>query len=427
VAQGSLLGANARVELAFERTQSQLSTDVRRLSSGLRVQTAADDPSGLAIGTKLQVKAAGLDAGASSITTANNALTVADGALATVGAILTRIRTLFVQASDDFKSHSDLEDIDAEIQALKAEINRIASNTTFNGINLLDGSLDTSAPRPASVVQVTPPQDPRVPNTRPDLASGSPYVYDIAPGYPGYGPPADAYVQFGVASFDAATNTYGYRQLAYSTDPTFGPNQDEVYTFGAGGGGIGLIFPDPSPDNRGEVQFQANTVTAADVGVADAFEVTAARAGGNGKAASVAVGDVEGDTVAISVPGCSTTALDIASVTVLPGALTNFTATTDDYSNIYIVYDGQYRVDQAIAQLSNARAILGAQIVSLGESVNNSNVASVQLTASASAILDTDIGQSTTDFTRAQILTSAATAVLSRNDSLAYDVLALFR
>jgi flagellin len=84
LADGSVLSISPRIDLNLDAAQSRLSTDVARLSTGLRVNTAADDPSGLAIGTSLQVVAAGLDAGAASITTASNALTVADGALATV-------------------------------------------------------------------------------------------------------------------------------------------------------------------------------------------------------------------------------------------------------------------------------------------------------------------------------------------------------
>jgi flagellin len=426
VTDGSVLNGSPPVELALDRTQARLATDVSRLSSGLRVQSAADDPSGLAIGTSLKVRAAGLDAGAAAIATASNALTVADGALGNVEALLQRIRTLCVEAEDDFNSTADLQDIDAEIQGLKVEINHVASTTQFNGLLLTNGAFDTTPARAATVVEVTPPQNPRVPDTREDLASGGQYVTDITTGNPGFGPPADAYVEFGIDSFDSTDNTYGYNQLAYSTDPTFGPNQDETYPEADGGGNIGLIFPDPAPDNRGEVNFQANTVTAADVGVYDAFEVTGARLAAGGQAADVAVGDGEGDTIAITIPGVSTDALDIENVSVLSGALTSYTATTSNETNLYIVYDSLYRVDQALQQIGTARAQVGAQIVALGDTAANSQTAVVGLTASASSILDANIGTTVTDFTQAQLLSSVGISVLASNATDAKDVLALF-
>jgi len=426
LADGSVLSISPRIELNLDAAQSRLSTDVTRLSTGLRVNTAADDPSGLAIGTSLQVVAAGLDAGAAQITTASNALSVADGALATVESLLQRIRSLCVESEDDFDSHSDLEDIDAEVQELKLEINKVASTTQFNGLYLTDGAFDTSPATPATAVEVTPPQNPRVPNTRETLADGLPYLYDLTTGYPGYGPPADAYVEFGVDSFDSANNTYGYNQLAYSTDPTFGPNQDETYPQTATGSNIGLIFPDPSPDNRGEVDFDYNTVTANDVGVYDAYEITGARLAPGGQALDVGVGDQEGDTIAITVPGVSTNQLDIENVTVLPGALTNYTTTTTNYDNLYIVYDSLFRIDQAIQQIGTARAQVGAQIVALGDAVANSQNTSVQTTASSSSILDANIGATVTDYTKDQILEAIGTQVLGSNNVDANSVLALF-
>ncbi len=426
MADGTVLSISPSIDLNLDAVQSRLSTDVTRLSTGLRVNSAADDPSGLAIGTSLKVVAAGLDAGAQQITTASNALTVADGALATVESLLQRIRSLCVESEDDFDSHADLEDIDAEVQELKLEINKVASTTQFNGLYLTDGAFDTSPATAATAVQVTPPQNPRVPDTRQTLASGLPYLYDLTPGYPGYGPAADAYVEFGIDSFDSANNTYGYNQLAYSTDPIFGPNQDETYTEAAGGGNIGLIFPDPSPDNRGEVDFDYNTVTANDVGVYDAYEITGARLGGQGNALDVGVGDQEGDTIAITVPGVSTNQLDIENVTVLAGALTNYTTTTTNYTNLYIVYDSLYRVDQAIQQIGTARAQVGAQIVALGDAVANSQNTSVQTTASSSSILDADVGATATDYTKNRLLAAIGTQVLGNTDIDAKGVLALF-
>src|SRR5476649_1790647 len=95
------------ISLAQGRTQTALNADVTRLSSGLRINTSADDPSGLAIAEKLQSRVNGLDAGTQSVQDANNALNVADGALQAISDILLRIRTLVVEGTSDLKTADD--------------------------------------------------------------------------------------------------------------------------------------------------------------------------------------------------------------------------------------------------------------------------------------------------------------------------------
>src|SRR5579883_543718 len=131
--------ANA-VSLNLNRNQGMLQTAVTRLSSGLRINNAADDPSGLAIATRLQSQSQGFDQGSLNIQDANNAATVAEGALQTETNILQRIRQLAVEASSDITSSSDKLSLQAEVSQLLLEINRISQNTNFNGAYLLDGS-----------------------------------------------------------------------------------------------------------------------------------------------------------------------------------------------------------------------------------------------------------------------------------------------
>ncbi|HEV2644558.1 MAG TPA: flagellin, partial [Candidatus Elarobacter sp.] len=126
------------------KTQNELQTLTKRLSSGLRVNSATDDPSGLAIAESLASKVSGLDEGSRQIQTANNALTVAEGAMTTIGDILQRMRSLVVQARSDLQSTADTGNIQAELSQLRLEIDRIAQNTSFNGRSLLDGSASSA-------------------------------------------------------------------------------------------------------------------------------------------------------------------------------------------------------------------------------------------------------------------------------------------
>ena len=134
----NLFANNASLNL--NRNQSALHTAVTRLSSGLRINTAADDPSGLAIDESLQAQVDGFDQGARNVQDATNAAQVAEGALQTTTDILQRIRTLAVEGASDITSTDDRKNLQAEVQQLLLEVNRISQNTNFNGQNLLDGS-----------------------------------------------------------------------------------------------------------------------------------------------------------------------------------------------------------------------------------------------------------------------------------------------
>jgi flagellin len=128
------------VQRNLDRNQAALRTSVERLSSGLRIASAADDPSGLAIAEKLQAQVSGFDQGSRNVQDASNAATVADGALQTTTDILQRIRSLAVEASNDIASVNDKAHLQAEVAQLLQEVNRISLQTQFNGVGLLDGS-----------------------------------------------------------------------------------------------------------------------------------------------------------------------------------------------------------------------------------------------------------------------------------------------
>src|SRR5471032_331114 len=206
------------VSLYSARTQADLKTAVQRLSSGLRINNAQDDPSGLAIAEKLQGKVNGLDQGARSIQDANNALNVADGALASIETILQRLRSLVVEANSGILSTGDQANLQAEIDQLVPEINKIAQNTTFNGINLLDGSLSSATTQPARALLA-----------QNDSLSGGGTVIDTTfdPLTPSvFQPAVPMAMLLQVQSYDPVSNQVFIRIDAFSNDPNFGPTQD---------------------------------------------------------------------------------------------------------------------------------------------------------------------------------------------------------
>ncbi|MGE3171671.1 MAG: flagellin [Planctomycetota bacterium] len=129
---------NAQRNLAS--VTERLGTNFRRLSTGLRISTAADDAAGLAISERLRSQVRSLEQAKRNANDGISLVQTAEGALNEVSSILTRLRELAIQSSNGSVSNQDKETLDEEFQSLVSEINRIGNSTEFNGIKLLDGT-----------------------------------------------------------------------------------------------------------------------------------------------------------------------------------------------------------------------------------------------------------------------------------------------
>jgi flagellin len=139
----NVLSLNAQRNLST--SGSSLATALQRLSSGLRINSAKDDAAGLAIAERFTTQIRGLNQAARN---ANDGISLAqtgEGALAEITSNLQRIRELSVQAANSTNSASDRGAIDQEVQQRLAEIQRVASQTSFNGQKILDGSFGNAA------------------------------------------------------------------------------------------------------------------------------------------------------------------------------------------------------------------------------------------------------------------------------------------
>lgn len=124
--------------------ENSLSQSMERLSSGLKINHSKDNPAGMAISNKMQAQIDGLNRASKNASDGISVIQIADGALNEVTSILQRMRELSVQAaSDATMSLEDKKAIQAEIDSLKKEVNRISTDTEYNGKQLLNGSLDT--------------------------------------------------------------------------------------------------------------------------------------------------------------------------------------------------------------------------------------------------------------------------------------------
>src|SRR5947209_8658320 len=121
-------------------TEDQLAHSMRRLSSGYRINSAADDAAGLAISERLQAQIGGLGQAQRNIQDGVSLVQTAEGSLTQVHAMLQRIRDLAVQYQNGTLSTTDQQAIQSEVNQLSSEIERIGSSAQFNGISLLSST-----------------------------------------------------------------------------------------------------------------------------------------------------------------------------------------------------------------------------------------------------------------------------------------------
>ena len=135
--------ASLNAQRNLNKSQSSLNTSLTRLSSGLRINSARDDAAGLAISERFTSQIRGLNQAARNANDGVSLSQVAEGALGETTSNLQRVRELAVQSANATNSASDRAALQTEVSQLIAEVDRIATTTQFNGINLLDGSFTT--------------------------------------------------------------------------------------------------------------------------------------------------------------------------------------------------------------------------------------------------------------------------------------------
>ena len=130
---------------ALTKNERNMNTAMERLSTGKRINSAKDDAAGLAISSRMTSQIRGLEVGVRNAGDAISMISVADGALVEVGNMLQRMRELALQAGNGTMTTADRSYLNSEYQNLITEIERIASNTQWNGMNILNQATDASS------------------------------------------------------------------------------------------------------------------------------------------------------------------------------------------------------------------------------------------------------------------------------------------
>jgi len=139
----SIINTNVSATIATNaliRNERAMSTSMERLSTGLRINSAKDDAAGLAISSRMKAAVSGLEMAAKNANDAISMLEVAEGSTLEINNMLTRMRELAVQSASGTYSDTDRDAMDLEFGALMSEIDRIAKNTTWNTMSILNGA-----------------------------------------------------------------------------------------------------------------------------------------------------------------------------------------------------------------------------------------------------------------------------------------------
>jgi flagellin-like hook-associated protein FlgL len=371
-------------------TDGQMSKSLEKLSSGFRINRAADDAAGLAISEGLRSQIGGLKVAVRNTQDGISVVQTAEGALTETHKILQRMRDLTVQASNTGGLNDDAKkNIQSEITQLKNELTRIADTTTFNGTKLLDGKYNGTFQVGANV--------------------GESIAVKVGTGMGAIGLDVNGVDVTATGSGISATST----AAAYNTATSAATAA--VVTIASGT--ADLTKAEEFSKLNGTLSMNGKTLDLSSV----VYSPTASAAD-RLTALEDAVENVFGDTVAVAV---NTGAVSFTADT--PTAASGEKAYALTFTTSTGASEGLKKIDAAIKTVSNTRADLGAIQNRFEHTINNLNVAVENLTASESRIRDTDMAQEMTNFTRTQILTQAGTAMLAQANQVPQGVLSLLR
>ena len=387
----NIMALNAQRNLSINNTK--LGRALEKLSSGLRINRAADDAAGLAISEKMRTQIRGMRQAARNGQDAISMVQIAEGALNEVHGILQRMRELTVQAGNGTVSANDRVAIGEEMLTLKNEIDNIASRTTFNGLSLLTGSLSTSQSGGTAVVGLA-------------LATTA----------------AATVSQVDVSKLPAGT-TYTLTKVDANTlslsDGTTTVNSSDIDATIGADGEIFVNFTGAFNVTIKIVGASAKTNT--DIGT-DLDAKTIITGAGNGSA-NFRVGANTGDNIAVAFDDMQTTAIgsgggnDIGDLVV-----DNTSVSSVAKSNTLLT-----ALDDAITDVSITRARLGAAQNQVEAAVSSLGVVVENLAASESRIRDADIAEVSSELVARQIMQQAGVAVLSQANASSQSVLQLLQ
>lgn len=378
-------------------TDGQMAKSLEKLSSGFRINRAADDAAGLSISEGLRSQVGGTKVAIRNAQDGISVVQTAEGALSEVHSILQRMRDLSVQASNTgSQDAAAVAAAQKEVDGLVSELNRISDTTSFGQTKLLDGTFGKTQSKSSAAAFFS---------AKTVAAGNDTGTLDLS-------------------SYGLGTVTVTLNQAVYSTPQALTDEFNRgirAAVTAAGGVGDEVKVSHTVDAATGQVTFSVKGRDASKAfTIAGAEAAFATHLGGAVTGASALAGS--GGTFQV---GAKTTAADQITV-----AISDIDATTIGVGSLNLSTSPSgaiTAIDTAISTISGLRADLGAVQNRFEHTIANLSVAVENLSASESRIRDTDMASEMVEFTRAQILTQAGTAMLAQANQAPQQVLQLLR
>ncbi|MBU9558448.1 flagellin [Burkholderia multivorans] len=384
-----MLGINSNINSLVAQqnlngSQNALSQAITRLSSGKRINSAADDAAGLAISTRMQTQINGLNQGVSNANDGVSMIQTASSALSSLTNSLQRIRQLAVQASTGTMSSTDQAALQQEVAQQIQEVNRIASQTTYNGTNILDGSAGIVSFQVGANVGQTMSLDLSQSMSAAKIGGGLVQKGQTVGTVTGLSlNNSGAYVSSGATI--TAINVISDGQGGY----TFTDQNGQSITSGAA-----------------TAVFGANATTGSGTAVGALALQSGATGAGTTAAQLTSINNAIAQINAVNKP-VTVSGLDISTVS---GA------------NVAMV-----SIDNALQTVNNLQAALGAAQNRFTAIATAQQAESTDLSSAQSQITDANFAQETANMSKNQVLQQAGISVLAQANSLPQQVLKLLQ
>ncbi len=370
--------AAMRANYALNKSDKRLTTSLKRLSSGLKVTAAKENPSGYAIGRRMNAQIGGISVATQNSNNGISIIETADGALTEVHDMLQRMNELAVKGATGTLTSVDRETLNKELKQLKEEVARVANDTEFNGQALLDGSFEMRG------------------YTNSQIAKVDYYTDEVLA------------KEYTISQLEVFYNDEGEIDLD-QTKASFGlqagdgfPEDAEVATVGQdkvtikGGQGFELtIQVKPPTAFPGSVDCSGIVLDITGIGAMD-----------------TQIGANEGQQLAIRIPTISLNRLGIEQTDV----------STEESSS-----DAITEVKGAIKYVSDVRSRLGAYQNRLEHTISSLDISKENMTASYSRIMDVDMAEEMTNYTTEQVISQASVSMVAQANERPSQVLQLLQ
>ncbi len=388
---------------SLNNNDSMLSQSLQRLSSGLKINKAMDNPAGLAIAHRMDAQVKGLDIGKRNSNDGISVISTAEGALAEMSSVLQRMNQLAVQAANGSNTDGDRELLDQEVQQLKKELTRIAKDTEFNGMPLLDGSFDMKA-------YTSKPEQAKVDYYSQDVPASKDYKVDFSQLFTKDPANVDAFTIPGVEAPAKPSDS------GYSAD--INDKGDKITLTGPGDFKMVIGIDE-------DVTKNAKTLAEKKTAISGIGEMNIDITGIG--AMKIQVGANEGQELAVQIPTVSLyrMGLDDLDISTVDGKHKD---PADDTSELVGgASRGIEAIKGALDYINDIRSRLGAYENRLEHNVTSVDVSYENLTASYSRIMDVDMAEEMTQYTTQQVLVQAGTSMLAQANERPQTVLQLLQ